>query len=304
MRLGDHLYRQRMNLEHFHAAQIIGPGRTIFHPENLPLLRTLIRVFTKCLGIYGWGIRNARDIRHNTHEIALPDLDPAFDGFRILHLSDLHLDIDPAITDALLKRLQGIDYDICVITGDYRAETTGDPGPCLVETRRVVEALKQPVYGILGNHDFLEMVPDLEEMGIHMLINEHVKLHRGDGALILAGIDDPHFYETDDFGDALQGAPQDGPVVLLSHTAEPHRQALAAGVGLMLCGHTHGGQFCLPGGAALIHNARHPRSMNAGPWRYHNLRGYTSTGIGCSLVPMRFFCPPEITLHILKASER
>jgi len=301
-RLGEHLYRQRVNLQRFHAAQIIGPGRSLFHPENLPLIRILIRGFARCFGVHGWGIRNARDIRINTNKVALPGLAPSFHGLRILQLSDLHLDIDPAITDALLERLVKVDYDLCVITGDYRAETTGDPEACFRETERVMAALHQPVYGILGNHDFIEMTPRLEAMGIHMLINEQVVLEREEDRLVLAGVDDPHFYETDDFEDALRGAPEGAPVVMLSHTAEPYRQALAAGVGLMLCGHTHGGQLCLPGGVVIMHNARHPRWMNKGPWRYHHLQGYTATGIGCSIVPMRYFCPPEITIHVLESA--
>ncbi|NOY62476.1 MAG: metallophosphoesterase, partial [Gammaproteobacteria bacterium] len=70
----------------------------------------------------------------------------------------------------------------------------------------------------------------------------------------------------------------------------------------MLCGHTHGGQICLPGGYALTWDARCPRSMSAGAWRYHRMVGYTSVGSGASVVDVRLNCPPEITLHRLCGS--
>jgi uncharacterized protein len=249
-----------------------------------------------------WGMarRNARRIALREHVVALRKLSPRFEGFRILQLSDLHLDIDPEITAALLERLQEAHYDLCVITGDFRAETWGNWGPALEETARVVAQLKPPVYAILGNHDFLEMVEPLEQLGLKMLLNEHVRIARGDDGIYLIGIDDPHFYETDNLEKALEGVPQEATKILLSHTAEPHRQALASGIDLMLSGHTHGGQLCLPGGYALLHNAQHPRSMGRGPWRIEELQGYTSSGAGCSMLPVRLFCPPEITVHVLR----
>ncbi|MBI3117491.1 MAG: metallophosphoesterase, partial [Candidatus Hydrogenedentes bacterium] len=190
------------------------------------------------------------------------------------------------------------EYDLCVITGDYRGETWGDWGPAIAQTARVVEQLKPPVYGILGNHDFLEMVEPLEAMGLRILLNENAVIERDGQRIWLLGVDDPHFYETDNFEKAMHEVPAEATKILLSHTAETHRQALACDIDLMLSGHTHGGQLCLPGGFALLHNAKHPRYMSRGPWRYQELQGYTSSGVGCSLVPVRVCCPPEITVHV------
>jgi len=87
--------------------------------------------------------------------------------------------------------------------------------------------------------------------------------------------------------------------VLLSHSAEPYRAVQARGIDFMLSGHTHGGQICLPGGFAPMRNARQPSSMLNGAWVFHELTGYTSPGAGVCMVPVRYFCPPEVTVHVL-----
>lgn len=299
-RLGAHHYRQRMNVEHFHAAEVFGGGRTRFHPENFPVLRITLQFLLRASLTYWWGNWNARRHRLVEREIFLRRLPPAFEGFRILHLSDLHLDIDPGITTALCSLLETLEYDLCVITGDYRAETFGPIDHAMEETARVVKVLKSPAYGILGNHDSLRMAPPLEAMGLKMLLNEHAPIDRGGHRIYLAGIDDPHYYETENLEAALQGIPQEATTILLSHTAETYRKALACGIDYVLCGHTHAGQICLPGGFAPLRNAQHPRAMDSGPWTYHQLQGYTSAGAGCSMVPVRFFCPPEVTIHTLR----
>lgn len=299
-RLGAHHYRLRMNVEHFHAAEVFGGGRTRFHPENFPVLRIALHFLLKGTLTWWWGNWNARQIRVRENAVRLRRLPPAFEGYRILQLSDLHLDIDPRITEALIETIAPLEYDLCIVTGDFRAETFGPYDRAVDESARALAAVKGPRYGILGNHDFLGLVPALEALGLRMLLNEHVKIRRGDDVIYLAGIDDPHYYEAEDFEKALAGVPPGATTLLLSHTAEPYRRALACGVDYMFSGHTHAGQICLPGGWAPLRNTRHPRAMDWGPWSYHALKGYTSAGAGCSMAPVRFFCPPEVTLHTLQ----
>jgi len=69
---------------------------------------------------------------------------------------------------------------------------------------------------------------------------------------------------------------------------------------LMLAGHTHGGQICLPGGVPITLDSDLPRSLGRGAWRYGGMQGYTSVGAGCSVVAVRLNCTPEITLHTLE----
>ena len=149
----------------------------------------------------------------------------------------------------------------------------------------------------------IRMAPAMEAMGIRMLFNECEIIARGDQAIYLAGIDDAHFYRADDIGKAAAPIPRDAFSVLLAHTPESYRQAANAGFDLMLSGHTHGGQLCLPGGFPIKLEARLPRSMGAGAWRYGDMAGYTSVGAGTSLLPVRLNCPAEITLHTLRRAK-
>ncbi len=298
-RVGEYHYRLRTRIEAYHAAQVIGQGLTWLHPENVPYLRALLHFGLGCTGLYWRGYRAARTIHVRERRLALPRLPEAFLGFRILHLSDLHIDFHRPITDALIERVQGLHYDVSVITGDIRGETWGDFDATLREMERLMPHLRPPVYGILGNHDFIAMAPPLETMGLRMLLNEHVMIERGGAALCIAGIDDPHFYEADNFEKALGGVPPGAVKILLSHSAEPYLKALACGIDYMLCGHTHGGQIRLPWGRPLLRNAKQPLSMLYGPWEFETLRGYTTSGVGCSLAPIRLRAPAEIVIHQL-----
>src|ERR1700730_7445056 len=133
-----------------------------------------------------------------------------------------------------------------------------------------------------------------------MVLNESVVVQRGSQRLYLAGVDDAHFYRTDDLAKAASQIPRAGFSILLYHTPEIYRQAADADFNLTLSGHTHGGQICLPGSIPITLCADLPRHMGAGSWKSHNMLGYTSVGLGSSLVPVRFNCPPEITLHHLQ----
>jgi predicted MPP superfamily phosphohydrolase len=160
--------------------------------------------------------------------------------------------------------------------------------------------LQVPVYAVLGNHDTIRMVPEIESMGIRLLLNEFVTIVRGDQRIHLAGIDDAHYYRADNIQKVASSIPHDEISILLSHTPEVYRQAAHAGFQVMLSGHTHGGQICLPGSIPITLDSVLPRRMGAGPWKYGALTGYTSVGVGSSIVPVRFHCLPEITLHHLQ----
>jgi predicted MPP superfamily phosphohydrolase len=153
---------------------------------------------------------------------------------------------------------------------------------------------------VLGNHDTILMVPDLERMGISMLMNEHVVIERADSKIFLAGIDDAHFYRMDNIEKAVADMPHDAFSILLSHTPETYKHASHAGFDLLLAGHTHGGQICLPGGIPIILSSKLPRRLGRGAWKYHDMAGYTSVGAGSCGVPVRFNCSPEVTLHCLR----
>jgi len=156
------------------------------------------------------------------------------------------------------------------------------------------------VYGVLGNHDTICMTPGLEQMGIRMLLNECEAIEHNGEHIHLAGIDDAHFYRADNIEKAGSAIPRGEFSILLSHTPEIYRQAAHADFDVLLSGHTHGGQICLPGGIPITLDSVLPRQMGSGAWKYRDMIGYTSVGAGSSVVPVRFNCPPEITLHRLR----
>jgi hypothetical protein len=299
-RLGRVHALQRLGIEKDHEAQAFGQGLTFFHIENLPVSHTIIEMILRLSGTYWRGRANAARVRLRTNEVFSERLPSQFDGFTILHLSDLHADLSAGAMAEAARLVSGLRYDLCVLTGDYRGLTFGPYYPCLRDMQRLREVLSGDIYGVLGNHDTILMVPDLEQMGIRMLLNEHVMIERHGHKIFLAGIDDAHFYRVDNIEKAAADIPHDAFSILLSHTPEIYRQASPAGFDLLLAGHTHGGQICLPGGVPIILGSALPRSMGRGPWHYGAMAGYTSVGAGSCGVPVRFNCPPEITLHRLR----
>ena len=299
-RLGRLHARQRLGIERDHEAQVFGQGLNFFHIENWYSIHALMRGALKLSGFYWRGQRNAAriQVRHNTVQFAA--LPPAFDGFTLLQLSDLHAEMSEGAMRRLAELLPGLDYDVCVLTGDYRGPTYGPHEPALSIMQRLYRDLRGPVYGVLGNHDTIRMVPDLEEIGIRMLLNECETLSRNGQSIYLAGIDDAHYFRVDNIEKAAADIPHDGFSILLSHTPEIYRQAAHAGFDLILSGHTHGGQICLPGSIPVTLDSVLPRRFGSGAWRYHDMAGYTSVGAGTAIMPVRLNCPPEITLHHLR----
>jgi uncharacterized protein len=288
-RLGRRHARQRLGIEKDHEAQVFGQGINFFHFENLPLSHVLICAVLMATGLYWRGLSNAAkvNIRHN--RIVSPRLPKAFDALTIIQLSDLHVEMSEAAMERVVDLLRESRYDVCVLTGDYRGRTCGPYETTLAGMARVIAALKGPIYGVLFAW--------CRDWRIRMLLNESVVIERGGERIHLAGIDDAHFYGMDNIEKAAATIPHDEFSILVSHTPEVYRQAARADFDLLLGGHTHGGQICLPGGVPITLDSVLPHSMGAGAWRYRDLIGYTSVGAGSSVVPVRFNCPPEITLH-------
>ncbi|WOJ90657.1 metallophosphoesterase family protein [Methylocapsa polymorpha] len=299
-RLGRVHARQRIGIEEDHEAQAFGQGLNFFHIENWYLAPSVIRNALRLAGLYQRGCRNASRVELRRNAIASPRLPQPFEGFTILHLSDLHVDMSRPAMEHLVELLHGLEYDICVLTGDYRGKTYGPFKPSLEGVARLRAHLKGPVYGVLGNHDTILMLPDLEDMGIRMLLNEAEPIVRDGRRIHLAGIDDAHFFRVDNIEKAAADIPPDEFAILLSHTPEIYRQAAHAGFDALLAGHTHGGQICLPGSIPITLDSALPRAFGAGRWRYKEMAGYTSVGAGSSVVAVRLNCPPEITLHRLE----
>ena len=299
-RLGRLHARQRLGIEKDHEAHVFTRGRRFFHIENWYSLHAVIRGSLRISGLYWHGRRNAERLQLRHNEIRLADVPPAFENYVILHISDMHVDMSARAMEHLTELADDLEYDACVLTGDFRGKTFGSFDATLEGLARIRARLKGPVYGVLGNHDSILMVPGMEELGIRMLINEAETIERAGQRIHFVGIDDAHFYRADNIEKAASGIPHDEFSILLSHTPEIYRQAAHAEFNLLLCGHTHGGQICLPGSIPITLDAAMPRRYGAGSWQYHGMAGYTSVGAGSCIVPVRLNCPPEITLHYLR----
>jgi uncharacterized protein len=300
-RLGPALFRQRLHEQTQHAAGASHHEDFFRWVDQYVDFDRFVTRAVKLAGCYGWGFRNFKDIRIVEHSVHHPRLPPALDGFRLLQLSDVHLDLDPQILTVIRERLAGLDYDIAVITGDFRNTTDSDHEPSVRETLNLLACFSKPVFGVLGNHDFIEIVPPLEQAGLRFLLNEVVTVQHNGASFFLGGVDDPHFYKTHDLARVREAIPDEAFSILLCHSPETYRQVAAHGFDVMLSGHTHGGQICLPGGFALIKVCDVPRRLLRGGWTFRSLVGYTSVGTGSCGVPLRFFCAPEITLHTLRS---
>ncbi len=291
--------RQRLGIEREVEARVFGRDRQSFHLENLAYAPAFIRLCLQMTGLFRRAQNNSRRLRTVNNRFHIPNLPEALRGFRILHLTDLHVDMDEANLQAVMHQIASLEYDLCVLTGDYRSKTWGPIDNTMDGMARLREAIRGDAWAVLGNHDSVRMVPGLEDMGYRLLMNEHAEIHHNGASFYLAGVDDAHFYKVHNLHRAGDEIPIGALSLLLSHTPEIWREASHAGYDIFLCGHTHGGQICLPGGYPVTLDSDCPRALGRGYWQRNGMQGYTSPGSGTSVVNVRLNCPPEVTLHTL-----
>lgn len=246
------------------------------------------------------GAQRALQLDQTELALSFADLPAAFDGYRILHLTDLHLDnIDDTAVETA-ARVADLDCDLCVITGDIRDNIHAPLHPLIERLDHVLSSVRAPdgVLGVLGNHDGWAMVAPLERLGIHVLLNEALTLSRGTDQLHVTGLDDVHRFHTEEAHAALDRAPE-GFCIALVHSPEVAGRA-AERHRLYLTGHTHGGQICLPGQRSFTSGLKRHRDLGKGLWRHGRMVGYTSRGIGACIIPFRSYCPGEVVLVTLR----
>jgi hypothetical protein len=168
----------RLGIEAGHEAQVFGQGINYLHIENLTSSHFVLWTCLRATGLHVRGRRNAAQVKVRRNYIKSAQVPKAFDGHRILQLSDLHVEMSQDAMACLNTIFQEIDYDLCAMTGDYRGQAFGPYEATLAGMSRICAKLKQPIYGVLGNHDTVRMVPGLEQMGIRMLLNECETIER------------------------------------------------------------------------------------------------------------------------------
>jgi len=294
--------RRKLVEEEGHQHAIKRGWRWKLHFENIPLLARffsfLLRIsFTKAIGM-----RNAMDVRLNEVHFAFSGLPVGFDNTRILLVTDLHVDGMDGLTEMIITTLGDVDYDFCILGGDYSFGYNDDRGLVCRRMRTIAEFLgrKSKVFGVLGNHDKYKIGQLLNECSVEILLNETVCIEKGSDKIYIAGLDDTHYYGADDLELADKDITDGAFKIMVCHSPERYLEAADAGYSLYLSGHTHGGQVCLPGGVALVTSATVPRRLVKGKWSYRGMSGYTSRGVGTSGIPVRYFCPPEMTVVTLR----
>ncbi|HOC41843.1 MAG TPA: metallophosphoesterase [Thermoanaerobaculales bacterium] len=235
-------------------------------------------------------------------EVPMATLPQAADGLTIAHLSDVHLGtiLGPSFLERLIGRTRALEPDLVVITGDL---VDGDAGVVeeMVPQMRELRAPKG-VFAVLGNHEFYagrdRSRALLEGAGFSVLDNASEELVPG---LFLAGVPDARGSAQTgpaeaDLEAALAGVGEDAAVVLLQHAPEAEARAAAAGVGLMLNGHTHGGQLW-----PFHYFVQRVYPHLAGVYRVNGMTQVVSRGSGQWGPPMRFLAPSEIYLITLRS---
>jgi len=232
-------------------------------------------------------------------DVPVPQLSPMLQAVRIVHLSDLHLKKRwPASLQRLLERLRANPPHLLLITGDF-VEDLLDHRPALPLVRRFAEGLsaRWGVFAIAGNHDGDLLGPRLGGWGIEYIDGRYVRLGGADGqaAIELIGLPGVRRSDLDEaflerIPPRLPGAPR----IVLGHFPDQVHAARRLGADLMLAGHTHGGQICLPGGRALMSHDSLPKQMARGQHRFGKTLLVVSRGLGTTRLPVRVFCPPQV----------
>jgi predicted MPP superfamily phosphohydrolase len=268
------------------------------------LFLQLLKVFTfflRLVGYYRKGYGNAKTIKITELELHYENLPPAFDGFTILHLSDLHLDSLPGFASIIIRKVKTLRFDLCLLTGDYRKDISGSFSNILKPMKILSKFIQAPfgTFAVLGNHDTYLMAQYEKDSGIELLINESVEIVKDDQKILITGTDDPFNYYSEQALISLETTGFNFKIAMV-HTPELAVHASKNRYDLYLCGHTHGGQICLKEGFPLVSHQFEGKQYNQGKWHIGKMTGYTSRGVGVSGIPIRFNCPAEIIRITLK----
>jgi predicted MPP superfamily phosphohydrolase len=232
--------------------------------------------------------------------IACPRLPAAFEGFRILHLSDLHLRGPSPRHWRVIALAEQAAPDIVVITGDLLGSRSG-----LMEAKGLLRTLARmwPTYVVLGNADLRvaraeALAETWSALGARVLVNQGERLERDGGHLWIAGVNDAHtgrdFLEA-----AAAGAWDEEFVIALSHSPDLVQRPEARRADLVLAGHTHGGQIVLPYLGALYARTRLGRAHASGLHKIEGIPVFISRGVGSTRLRLRLNSPPEVVLVTL-----
>ena len=274
------------------------PARRRLRPESRPL-----SVIRSALGeMARVALAEPFMIAIERQQIYLRRLPGALDGLRIVQLSDLHYGplVNPSHLERAIQAANDLRPDLIALTGDYISHDRSFAAPCaeLVGRLRATHG----VFAVLGNHDHwtdAELIADLfRAEGIRVLLNEGLRLDLRGESFWLAGVNDT-MVGLEDLPLALAGSSDDELKLLLAHNPIILRRAARAGVDFVLSGHTHGGQVTLR--PEKNRSGRPRRRLLRGLGRRGNTQIYVTRGLGTVVLPIRYGCPPEVSVLELRS---
>lgn len=244
-------------------------------------------------------------------EVIIPNLDPLFHNYRIVNLSDIHLGqwITPHHLEGIIELVNDQKPDMVTITGDFVSYILDEVEEPLEKSLKLLTP-RDISLAVLGNHDHwlgAEKIRNiLEKCSVNDVSNDVFTLKReinGENAVLhVAGVDsvmlDKHRLDL-----VMEKMPSHGPAILLAHEPDfADVSSITGRFGLQISGHSHGGQFIIPGLGTIVrgpHFIKYP----LGKYKVGDMVQYTSRGLGTNVFWFRINCPPEITIFHLKSPE-
>lgn len=233
--------------------------------------------------------------------LAIENLPSSFEGVKIVQFSDFHSWWFGKREQRVLVMLEKLNPDFIFITGDFvdpitKAVTDRNLNSVKIFWQKLGAKYKNRIFSVLGNHDTEIVKNYLTEKGIVILNNENKKLFVGREFIYLIGVNDPATGR-DDLAKAMEGVEKEVPKILLAHGPEIMKETATKKVDLILVGHTHGGQVNIPIFGRLIQPlSKYGQQYTKGLFKLNSTYLYVNRGIGTSFFPIRFACPPEVTL--------
>ena len=264
-------------------------------------LRIAAATVAPAVGV-GYGFAESTRLRIDRLTVTVPRLPAAFRGLRVAFVTDIHL--GPFLTEqyvaGVVRTTLLLDPDLILLGGDYSHRDGKYIAPCFEQLAKLSAPLG--VYGVLGNHDYWhgldETKAGMRRAKVEELTNRGVWLERPGGRLRVAGVDDL-WRGAPDLAPALGDATATDACVVVSHNPDFAENITDRRVGLLLSGHTHGGQVVVPGyGPPIVPSAygmKYARGLVQAP----ATQVYVSPGVGMSGLPVRANCRPEVALLTL-----
>ena len=250
---------------------------------------------------------NGKDFQLEHVEVTIPGLDPSFHDYCLANISDIHLGqwITPKHLDGVINLLNNEKPDSITITGDFVSYILDDVAGDLENSLKRLKP-KEFTIAVLGNHDHWLGAEKIREIlnrsNIIDVSNDFYTIYHDDAPLHIAGVDSVmlgmHRLDL-----VMEKLPKEGPAILLAH--EPDFADISSSTGrfsLQISGHSHGGQFLIPGLGTFIRGP-HFLKYPAGKYMVGDMVQYTSRGLGTNVFWLRINCDPEITIFKLKCPE-